>query len=109
MIPIRCNGGVLFINPGKISCIQATRKWVKVDFDGESCVLKSSLDIMEQQLKDSEFVRIHRRTIVNVNRIRELRSWLRGSFQVFLQDGTQLLLSKKYRINVFRLLGTLLG
>jgi DNA-binding LytR/AlgR family response regulator len=102
MKPIRCHGGILLVDPDKISWVKAARNSVKVHFDGQLCFLKSSLECLERQLNSSNFVRIHRCTIVNVNCIRELRHWLRGTFQVFLEDGTQLLLSKSYRINFFK-------
>ncbi len=102
MIPIRCHEGILLVDPDKISWVKAARNSVKVHFDGQVCSLKSSLECVEQQLYSSNFVRIQRCTIVNVNCIRELRHWLRGTFQVHLEDGTQLLLSKSYRMNFFK-------
>ena len=99
---IRCRELILRVNRDKISWVQAARNSVRVHLDGESIILKSSLYRIEQQLHSGNFVRIHRSTIINVNHIRELRYWLRGAFQVFLQDGTQLLLSKRYRISFFK-------
>jgi two-component system LytT family response regulator len=100
-VVIRSGGVILRVNTDKISWVQAARNSVRVHLNGESIILKSSLNKIEQQLNDGNFIRIHRSTIINVNRIRELKYWLRGSFQVFLQDGTQLLLSKSYRMNFF--------
>src|SRR5262245_57900847 len=101
---IRSRGLILRVNTDKISWVQSAQNSVKVHLNGESIILKTSLNKIEQQLNDGNFIRIHRCTIINVNRIRELKYWLRGSFQVFLQDGTQLLLSKSYRMNFFNFL-----
>jgi two-component system LytT family response regulator len=109
VMAIRCNGRILLVNSEKISWVEAARNSVRLHLDGECYVLRSSLDRMEQQLNGGDFVRIHRCTIVNVNHIRELRHYLRGTYQVLLQDGTQLLLSRTYRDGLFRLLGKLLG
>lgn len=103
-VVIRCGDLILRVNANEISWIQATRNSVTMQINGESVILKSSLNKIEQQLNDGNFIRIHRHTIINANYIRELKYWLRGSFQVFLQDGTQLLLSKRYRINFFNFL-----
>ena len=103
-IVIRSSGLILRVDTEKISWVQAARDSVRIHFSGESIILKSSLNQVEQQLNDGNFVRIHRGAIINVNRIRELRHWLRGTFKVFLQDGTQLLLSKSYRKNFFNFL-----
>jgi two-component system LytT family response regulator len=102
MIRIRCRGRILLVNPDKIRWVQGAQKSVKLHFDGASCVLKNSLENMEEQLYCYDFVRIHRCTIVNVSHIRELRQWSRGTLLVFLQDGTQLLLSKSYRAHFLK-------
>jgi two-component system LytT family response regulator len=52
---------------------------------------------MEETLNPAKFVRIHRRSIVNVDRIRELRPLFKGSYTVVLDDGTELTLSPVYR------------
>jgi two-component system LytT family response regulator len=104
IVVLRSRGLILRVNTDNISWVQAARNTVKVHLNGEAISLKSTLYQIEQQLNDGNFVRIHRGTIINVNRIRELRHWLRGTFKVFLQDGTQLLLSKSYRRNFFNFL-----
>jgi len=98
---IRSGGVILRVNTDKISWVQAAGKSVKIHLNGESVILKRPLNKIEQQLNDGNFIRIHRSTIINVNHIRELKYGLRGSFQVFLQDGTELLLSKSYRMHFF--------
>ena len=52
---------------------------------------------LEAQLDSRQFVRIHRSTIVNVDRIQELRSSFNGEHVVLLRDGTRLTLSRGYR------------
>jgi two-component system, LytTR family, response regulator len=101
---IRSGGVILRVNTDEINWVQAARNSVTVHLNGESIVLKSPLNKIVPQLNDGNFIRIHRSTIINVNRIRELRYGRRGTFQVFLQDGTQLLLSKRYRINFLNFL-----
>jgi two-component system LytT family response regulator len=96
MIPLKCNEGILHVDPEKISWIKSARNQVQLCFDGESCVLRNSLENIEEQLDGFDFVRIHKSTIVNVNHIRELRQLQSGTLRVFLLDGTQLLMSKDY-------------
>ena len=98
---IRSGGMILRVNSDEIFWVQAAGNSVRIYLNGDSIILKSPLHKIEQQLNDGNFIRIHRSTIINVNRIRELKSWLRGSFQIFLQDGTLLLLSKSYRMKFF--------
>jgi two-component system LytT family response regulator len=50
-------------------------------------------------------VRIHRKSIVNVRRVKELEPMFHGEYVVFLHDGTRLKLSRTYRNQLRRLLG----
>jgi len=49
---------------------------------------------LESRLDEKMFLRIHRSTIVNLDRIKELRPIGDGSYQVILKDGTELALSR---------------
>jgi two-component system LytT family response regulator len=49
------------------------------------------------KLDPERFIRIHRSTIVNVDRIKELRPWFTGEYIVVLQDGKELTLTRSYR------------
>jgi len=42
-------------------------------------------------------VRIHRRTIVNMNRVKELQTWARGEYRVVMANGACYSLSRSYR------------
>jgi two-component system LytT family response regulator len=52
---------------------------------------------LEEELDPVRFVRIHRSTIVNIDRIKELHPFFKGEYVVQLQDGTQLKLSRGYK------------
>jgi len=60
---------------------------------------------LEQRLDSRRFLRIHRSTIVNADRIKELRPWFHGEYIVLLKDGTELTLSRTYREKILSLLG----
>ena len=60
---------------------------------------------MERQLDPSVFVRIHRSTIIRLDRVKELRRQFEGSYLVVLKDGTQLKSSRNYRDSLQSLLG----
>ena len=71
----------------------------------ETHLLRETLSQMEERLDSDQFLRIHRSTIVNLDRVKELQPWFHGEYRVLLQDGTQLLLSRKYREKLRNLLG----
>jgi len=59
----------------------------------------------ERRLPSRRFVRIHRSTIVNAERIRELTSLENGDWDVRLQNGDVLRLSRTRRDAIARLTG----
>jgi two-component system LytT family response regulator len=65
------------------------------------------MNSLENRLDPNKFLRIHRSTIVNVERIKELHPMFHGEYQVILKDGTQLTSGRGYRGNLQRLLNNL--
>lgn len=59
--------------------------------------MRETMSAMAQRLDPAKFQRIHRSTIVNVERVRELQPWIRGDSVVILRDNTRLTLSRNYR------------
>jgi two-component system LytT family response regulator len=60
-------------------------------------MLRETLSNVEAQIDPRMFVRIHRRTIVNMNRVKELQTWARGEYRVVLRTGACYALSRGYR------------
>jgi two-component system LytT family response regulator len=52
---------------------------------------------MDKRLDPELFKRIHRSTIVNVTKVRELRPTNGGKYQITLESGEELQVSRKYR------------
>jgi len=71
----------------------------------ESHLLRETLASLEGRLDAAKFMRIHRSTVVNIDRMKELQPWFHGDYVVILQDGTRLNLSRTYRDRVIELLG----
>jgi two-component system LytT family response regulator len=63
-------------------------------------VIRETLSNLEGRLDPSVFIRIHRRLIVNVDRIHELQPWFGGDQIVILKDGARLRLSRTFREKV---------
>jgi two-component system, LytTR family, response regulator len=80
-----------------IDWVEADGDYVKLHTGKRWQLLRESLTRLAQQLDPARFVRIHRSTIVNIERIRELQSYFRGEYAVILQDGTRLKLSRSYK------------
>jgi two-component system LytT family response regulator len=60
-------------------------------------LLRRSIMELEQELDPEVFCRIHRSTIVNLSRVRSLKVGEDGEYDVVLDNGTRLRLSRRYR------------
>jgi len=60
-------------------------------------VMRESMNSLEQRLDPTRFIRIHRSTMINIERVKELRPLFHGDYEVTLQDGARVTLSRSYR------------
>ncbi len=88
-----------------IDWIEAEDYYVQIHVGRKSYLLREPLKELEAKLDPRQFVRIHRSTIVNVNRVRELQPLVHGESVVILHDGTRLKLSRTRREHLHALLG----
>lgn len=102
---IKSSGRVSFLKVNEIDWIASEGNYVRLHVRKETHLLRETLNQMEERLDSDQFRRIHRSTIVNLDRIKELQPWFHGEYRVLLQDGTRLLLSRKYREKLRDLLG----
>jgi two-component system LytT family response regulator len=94
---IKAGGRVFFLKTDEIDWIEAAGNYARVHAGGESHLLRETMGGLEARLDPDKFLRIHRSTIVNIERIQELQPWFHGDYVVILRDGTQLTLSRSYR------------
>ena len=102
---VKTGGRIFFIQADEIDWVEAEGNYVQIHVGKKAHLLRETLTNLEAQLDPKKFVRIHRSTIVNLSRVRELHSWTHGEYHVILHDGTQLTLSRNYRDNLQSVLG----
>lgn len=105
-IPVKRDGAIQFVNAAEIDWIDAAGDSVKIHAGKTSHLLRKSMGEMLAVLDSQQFVRIHRSTIVNVDRVKELQPWFHGEYVVVMHDGTKLKLSRGYRDKLASLMGT---
>lgn len=104
-IPVRSGGRIALVQVAEIDRIQAADNYVTLHAGGREYLLRETMGKLEQSLDPQRFVRIHRSTIVPLDRVRELQPSFRGDLIVVLRDGTRLTLGRAYRAAVERALG----
>jgi two-component system, LytTR family, response regulator len=94
---IKSAGQVLFLSASEIDWIEAADYYACLHAGPRTHMLRRSIAELEQDLDPSRFCRIHRSTIVNLDRIRGLTLSEDGDYEVLLEDKTRLRLSRSYR------------
>lgn len=102
---IKKDGRVIFLKTKDIDWIEAEGKYVYLHLGKEAILLREGITKMEAALDPVKFIRIHRSTIINVDRVQELQPWFRRDYRVILRDGTQLMMTGNYRQNLQRAFG----
>ena len=96
-IVVRHDGRVYFVRTADVDWFEADGNYVKVHAGKQVHVIRETIGTLESQLDRNQFARIHRSTVVNLDRIQELQPWFAGDYVVLLRDGTKLKLSRTYR------------
>ncbi len=94
---IKSSGRIYFVRTRDIDWCEAAGNYVRLHVGAQTHLVRGTMAHIESQLDPAQFVRIHRSTIVNVDRIQELQSSFGGEYVVLLHDKTRLTLSRGYR------------
>ena len=94
---IKSSGRIYFVRTQEIDWCEAAGNYVRLHVGQQTHLVRGTMGHIEAQLDPAQFVRVHRSTIVNVDRIQELRSSFSGEYVILLSDKTRLTLSRGYR------------
>lgn len=103
-LAVKVQGRVIFLKVQDIDWIEAVDNHVRIHVAGQVHLVRDTLSRLESRLPAAKFLRIHRSTIVNASRIKELQPWFQGDYVLILTDGTQLTSGRSYRASIQRLL-----
>jgi two-component system LytT family response regulator len=99
---VKSGGRYVFVKAEEIDWVEAQGNYVRLHAGGASHLLRDSIGHLEGRLDPDRFLRIHRSTIVNLDRVREIAPLFHGEHAVVLEDGTRLTLSRGYRDRLSR-------
>jgi two-component system, LytTR family, response regulator len=103
---VKTGGRVMFLRSEEIDWIEAQGNYLRLHKGQDSYLIRQTMSEMEARLNPSRFLRIHRSSIVNIERIKELHPLFHGDYNVVLQNGIRLTLSRNYRHKVPPYLGS---
>ena len=95
LIPVRDK--TIVVDAAAIDWIEAADYYVTLHTGSSAHLLRQTMDEIERQLDEQLFFRVHRSTIVNIERVREIHPLFRGDCALVLADGRRLKLSRSRR------------
>jgi two-component system LytT family response regulator len=103
-LALKVDGRTVFVTAADIDFIEAAGNYVRIQTGTESHMVRDRLSAFEARLDPSTFVRIHRSTIVNITRIKEMHPLFNGDQSLSLTGGKRLTLSRTYRDGLMALM-----
>ena len=104
-IAVQSPAGTTLLRTEEIDWIEAADNYAQVHTGARSYLVRASMQALERRLGPARFARIHRGTIVNLDRVRELQPIFAGDWRVVLSSGAKLRVSRTYRGQLLERLG----
>jgi two-component system LytT family response regulator len=102
-IPVKARDRFLLLKMEEVAWIEAAQNYVELHARDGTFLVRGTMNELEARLDPAQFARIHRSTVVNLDRVRDITPTWNGDFDVVLHDGTGLKLSRSYRDRVLGL------
>jgi len=96
-VVIKEAGRLSFLSVEELDWVEAADTYVRLHVGGKSHLIRGTMGGLESRLDPTKFLRVHRSTIINVKRIKELHPLFHGEYVITLLDGTQLNSGRSYR------------
>lgn len=93
-LAVRAGGRMIFLKAEEIDWIEAAGNYLSVHVGKEEHLLRGRVSEIEKRLNPEQFFRIHRSTIVNLDRVKEFQALFKGEGVVVLKDGSRLSASR---------------
>lgn len=104
-VAVRVDGVLKVIRTADVDWLETDGNYIRLHVGGASHLLRMTAAAIEPQLDPRAFIRVHRRFIVNVDRIVEVQPWFAGDAILVLRNGAKVRVSRTYRERLHARLG----
>ena len=104
-VAVRVDGTLKIVRVADVDWWETDGNYVRLHVGAASHLIRSTAASIEPQLDPRAFIRIHRRYIVNVERIVEVQPWFAGDAVAVLRTGAKVRVSRTYRERLHARLG----
>jgi two-component system, LytTR family, response regulator len=102
IINVRDRGQIFRVDVDTIERIDAAGDYMCIHTAEQTLILRETMKDLEHRLDPKKFQRIHRSTIVNLDRVKEVKPHTNGECFLTLSSGAQVKVSRSYREVVAR-------
>lgn len=99
-LAIKDGSSISFVPVRDIDWIDAAGDYMCVHAQGETHIMRTTMKDLEAKLDPTIFQRVHRSTIVNLERVEKVSSHINGEFHLTLSCGSSLKMSRSYKEKV---------
>jgi len=96
-VVVRKSGKIFFLSVNDIDWIEAEDNYVRLHVGTESHLVHGTLSGLEATLDPGRFLRVHRSTMMNLSRVKDLQPMFHGEYAILLENGTRLTSSRSYK------------
>ena len=104
-IAVPVNGRIFLVEAKDIDWIEADKNCVRLHVGNIVYELRNTLSNIESMLNPKQFTRIHRSTLINVSKVKEIHPWFHGHHKIILRNGKELRMSRYQSESAKLLLG----
>lgn len=103
-VVIKASGRIYFLKTEEIDWVEASGDYLSLHSGGKSHLIRETMNDFHAKLDAKKFIRIHRSTIVNIERIKDIQPLFKGEYVITLTSDKRLKSSRGYRPELQRLL-----
>ena len=96
-IVVHERGRSLIVPIADVERLSAAGNYVEVHTKARTYLVRATLSRLAQRLDPAEFLRVHRSHLVRADFVAEIAPWAHGDLKLTLKDGSELMLSRRYR------------
>jgi two-component system, LytTR family, response regulator len=94
---VKSTGELCFVKISEIDWIEAADYYACLHVGARSHLIRRSMAELEEDLDPKLFCRVHRSGIVNLDRVRSLKVSEEGEYEILLENGARVRISRRYR------------
>jgi two-component system LytT family response regulator len=96
-VAVKTDGATRILQIADVDWFETDGNYVRLHVGKSTYLIRSTANRLQEELDPARFARIHRRYLVNLDRVVGLEPWFGGDAVVLLRDGTKLRLSRNFR------------